>query len=86
MAYTKTKWTETTAITPTRLNNLESQYDKVITEVNSSTSNSTIAYNAVNAHVSQPSPHVGHVKGTMRITASVTAPTAPLEGDIWIQI
>ncbi len=30
MAYTKTTWTETTAITPARLNNLEKQYDEAM--------------------------------------------------------
>lgn len=32
MAYTKTTWTETTGITPARLNNLETQYDKAMAD------------------------------------------------------
>ena len=53
MAYTKTTWTESTGITPERLNNLESQYDKAVEDavteatpeltyyVNASTGNDT---------------------------------------------
>lgn len=50
MSYTKTVWTETVAITPGRLNNLETQYDKAKADSNAVQANLNTHTGETNAH------------------------------------
>ena len=93
MTYQKTQWAEDVGITAERLNNLETQYEKAVNHADYKFEQISIIDGQyaseldLENHLNATSPHHDHVKGSVRITVSPTAPTVDVqEGDIWIMI
>ena len=90
-SYQKTLWAEDVGITAERLNNIETQFEKAVgfaqQEVAKVTPEGKYAeIGDFEWHITSPDAHANHVRGTMKITVSTTAPTSVQEGDIWIQV
>lgn len=75
MAYTKTTWTEATGITTTRLNNLETQHDKAVTEAISMVNNAKPVIGSYTGTDSSVNLNLGFMPKFVIILASANTST-----------
>lgn len=86
VAFTKTNWNETIAITPARLNNMELQLEeaKAYTdahEAKSAPHSGHATVSALNSHINSTNPHAGYVVSQSDFDAHINA-NAPHPGHV----